>query len=231
MSDADNATLQGDTESQSQDGGSGEGAVNEFLQTLPGELRDNESLASIDSLETLARNYLELSGTKADLEKRIPVVPESPDGYAISWPDGFTPNDQRVKAFTVRAHEIGLTQEQVNAIAQFDAESSREAAKAWETRREQALAAAEKSLQDEWGDKYKENVATAENAIERLTSEEFKSLLKQSGLNNNPVVVHTFYSIGQALSEDQFISAAQHGKNRRPIGEDGKPMLKFRDMS
>ena len=112
----------------------------------------------------------------------------------------------------------------------YDVERSRQATEAQKVKRQEALDAAVKSLKDNWGDKYEENATLADNALHKLTSPEFRKLLIATGLNDNPLVVHTFHNLGTVLSEDQFVSAERKAKGGRPKTEAGKPMLDFPSM-
>jgi len=210
-------------------GGAGEGG-SEFLATLPEAVRDNEAFKGMENLEGLANTYAELHRTNSELQGKVPQLPESADGYEAEAVEGFTLNKERVAEFQAKAHELGLTQAQFQGLIQAELERGETVKAGLQKQRQEALDSAVNALKTEWGDKYEANVQTAENALNQLTGEEFRALLKTTGLNDNPIVVHTFHNLGTALSEDQFIGAQRRAAGGRPTGETGKPRLKFQSM-
>ncbi len=55
------------------------------------------------------------------------------------------------------------------------------------------------------GDKFNESVEMSRRVIERFGTEDFKSVLEETGWGNNPEVVRIFSRIGASMSEDQFV--------------------------
>jgi hypothetical protein len=217
--------LQANTGDLGGEGGTGNGGA-EFLATLPEGVRDNEVFQGIESLEGLTQSYLDLHGKAA----AMPQVPADADGYEALAPEGVKLDETRVNEFKAEAHKLGLTQEQFIGLVNYDIERSRAATDAHSKARNDALETAVTALKAEWGDKYEENANIAENALNKLTTPAFRELLVSSGLNDNPLVVHTFHNLGIVLSEDQFVSAERKAAGGRPKSEDGKSMLKFKDM-
>lgn len=211
-------------------GGGGDKGGGEFLATLPEAVRDNEAFSGMESLEGLANTYAELHGKHSELQGKVPQLPESVEGYEAEAVEGFTLNQDRVNEFRAKAHELGLTQAQFQGIIQAELERGVTVRTSLQKQRQDALDTAVNALKTEWGDKYEENVQTAESALNKLTGEEFRALLKTTGLNDNPIVVHTFHNLGTVLSEDQFVSAQRKAQGGRPTGETGKPRLQFESM-
>ena len=226
MTDANLDTgLQGNTGDLGTGDGTGNGGA-DFRATLPEGVRDHEAFQSMENLEALTQGYLDLSGKVREL----PQLPADVDGYEALPPEGVKLDEGRVNAFKAEAHKLGLTQEQFLGLVNYDVQRAGEATEAMKKQRQVALDAAVVTLKDDWGDKYEENANIAENAVNKLTSPAFQELLIKSGLNDNPIVIHTFHNLGTVLNEDQFVSAQRKASKDRPTGETGKPRLKFPSM-
>ena len=170
--------------------GSAEGSTTPtFAESLPEQYRDNPRFKDVTSLEDLAKRLAEAP------EK--PVVPETLEGYDIS---SVTAIDQsQVTPFLTVAHNAGLTQDQVLALAEM--EGKRLEAEFTAAKGEVA------KLKEEWGDSWDENLKVANDAIyavnERVPglAEAFQ---KDRMLRNNPLVIKLFHEIGKAIGPDSF---------------------------
>jgi hypothetical protein len=132
-------------------------------------------------------------------------VPEKPDGYKISKPDGL-PDElwgaERVTAFQTKAHELGLSTKQAEELAKWQAEQlggdyTKNTA-ALTASRDAAVA----DLKKEWGPNYDANVALAEKgaAAAGLTPEILKTTPE---LSNNPHFIRAMQAVALKLGEDK----------------------------
>lgn len=217
-------------------------------------LKANESLKGIKSLDALATGYLdtqakhtkltndhaELVNRTADLEGRIPKVPEKPDGYVIPAKFGEKLADDDVKAlnsFKAIAHKAGISQSGFDALIEFNRTMNAEAmarmssqdilAKTTKSRE------AEEALKAEWGDKFDSNYELAERAATTLGGDELINTLEGLGLTRNPVVIKLFHTIATKIGEDNMIVADPNVKGDGTGVQhtvDGRPKLSFPSM-
>lgn len=191
-----------------------------FIETLPEDLRGNETLKGYDSAEKLARAHIETLG-------KIQSPPETADGYEIKIPEGKAVNAEFVKGFKAWAHEAGLSTAQASKLAEqymsFEDAQIAAMAKAEET----ALAA----VKIEWGDKFAENVAVAQKAVAEFCTPQEREAMDATGMGNNPIWVRMFHRIGLAMSEDRIKgggTGSGGGEMKRTAG--GVPELDFPSM-
>lgn len=130
-------------------------------------------------------------------------VPEKYDPFKT--PEGITLIPEVVAEFEGVAKELGLTQVQAQKIADIGAKLTQK----WAGDQNQVV----KNAQAEWekqsradkefgGEKVKENIAVAEIGLKAFATPELRKLLKESGLNNHPEFIRTFFRIGQQIKAD-----------------------------
>lgn len=201
-----------------QDPGTGDTGTPGFVDTLPEDLRAHEAFKGFTDVGGLAKAYAETVG-------KVPVVPESPDKYAV---EGF--DAKAVKEFAEVAHKAGMTNEQAAEALKYV--QGREAA-------ERAAADAElqssvSALQKEWpGEMYKANLAVAQRAYKAFMTPELEAFLSKTGMDNHGEMVKAFFKIGSAMSEDTLHAGNTNIPEPKGMNRDefGRPMLKFPDMA
>lgn len=55
------------------------------------------------------------------------------------------------------------------------------------------------------GQKFDDNLATAQKGVAAFASDGFKRVLDETGLGNHPEVLRHFYTLGQKVSEDKLV--------------------------
>jgi len=138
-------------------------------------------------------------------------APESPDKYTLNRPDGIPETawpDELVGGFKAMAHELGLTQKQVDKLAEFDAKrfSSFAAPLAAD------LDAAKKAVTEQWakeGKGYDEMMALAVEGMAKrnFTAEEVQALEKIGALSH-PAVLSGLAKIGEAFKDSDGVIGA-----------------------
>lgn len=186
---------------------------------LPGELRADPTLEKFNTLEGLARSYVnaqQLIGRdkipmpRTDEELRRVFarlgMPEDPAGYRLelpaSLPEGLSTVADEGEWFRESAHRHGLTEKQAagifedyfsNLAGQFgqhmDSVSSR-------------LDDAEAELAAEYGEKYGYMKELGNRAVEEFGGAELVDLMAETGLGTDPRFVKLFINIGQRMAED-----------------------------
>jgi hypothetical protein len=125
--------------------------------------------------------------------------PEQPDGYAV--PEGVQVNEARLTEARQKAHEIGLTDKQFEAMISWDNEFVTNMAQSAEAERKQAAEKAEAELRQEWGGAYDQRVEAVNKAAEALemTQDQLAGLREAMG----PAAAMKFvYGLGSRLGED-----------------------------
>jgi hypothetical protein len=201
------------------DEGNNNQAGNAFLESLPEAVRGFEGLKEITDAGMLADKYV-------NLVKAQPMVPEKPEAYQITVPDGVPRDEAFLSGFRTIAHQAKLTQDQVKAITDFWASNLGEAL----VQRDKARETAVKTLRSEWKGDYDQNLAQAKDTLKKFGGEEMIALMEESGLGNSPVMVKVFHAIGQAISEDSFVAGNQNKPKDVKRTTGGEPMLTFPSM-
>ena len=195
-----------------------------FRDTLPEDIRDNESFNEINDSGQLAQKYLEASA-------KVPVVPGEPDGYVYQIPEGFNANEADVTGFRQAAHEMGLTQDQYAKAMAF--QIAREQRMAQEVKADvtKNREASVETLKKEWGNNYEQNLDLAKRVYKRFADEASKQFIEQSRFGDNPAIVKLFHKIGTALSEDILEPGVSRNMPRDTHDpETGRPRLHFPSM-
>lgn len=143
-------------------------------------------------------------------EAKANEVPETYEAYKL--PEGVQVDEALLGEFNTVAKELGLTQAQAQKLVDLQAKT----AAAGETGREEFLAQALKTQSDTWvneikndpelgGAKFDATVSTAVKAISTFFGDDFRQLLNDSGIGNNPALVRGMHKIGLAISEDKLV--------------------------
>jgi hypothetical protein len=210
----------GDTGNPRGDGTDAQGAQAKWHDTLPEEIRADERLTALASVEDLAKGYLELTG-------KARKAPEKPDAYTFAAPDGVTVDREFLDRARSDAHKAGMSDEQFSAMA------------GWYLKEQQALS--ERAAQEEeaglnqlkktWGNKFEANAELAKKTAKALLNDADLQWLDTSRMGNHPVLARLFQTIGEVIGED---SLAPGGRPRKPRSAEvprtpgGEPMLHFK---
>jgi len=136
-----------------------------------------------------------------------PAVPES---YELKMPEGVALDEAAATEFTAIAKELKLDQATAQKFADVGAKmAQRQAdnhAKLVESWTEQV-----KTDKEIGGDKLAENLGVARKALDAFGTPELRDVLNATGFGNHPAVIKAFYKIGQAISEDRFVTGGAKG--------------------
>jgi len=185
-------------------------------QSLPDGLAHEPSLQNFDSVDKLAKSYTHLvkkMGVPAEQLLRLPGAGEPMDDVynALGRPETHEHYDmsdyapETTENFRQLAHEIGLNNNQANALfnAYIDSiagqeESESEAFDQFEVENTQAL-------QKEWGGDFDKNVELARRAFMNFATPEAVEIMEQTGLGNHPEILKVFSRVGELLQEDSVL--------------------------
>lgn len=228
-----NGTQQGtqnqDGGSQNQGGSGNQGSSGQSLVEMlqSPELKADKRLERFKDVDSVAKSWIEAqtviskkgvilpaeNATPEELGKFYNSLgrPEKAEGYELAkpeLPEGMTYNEERATAFRTKAHELGLTQKQMQGL--HDAWNELE--KGEYEKQVQAVndltAKVTADFKKKWGNDYDSNLKKADAAIVSLFGEDFRQMLIETGLNNHPAVIDGMYKASQAISEDGFVGGA-----------------------
>jgi len=204
-----------------------EASLPSFHDSLPEELKENESLKDMDAA-ALAKAYVDLKST-------TPQIPETPDGYSIpEIPEGLPADQEAINGFKTLAHEIGLTQSQIEKIVNFDFERAKKYVDADKTETEAAAkaiqdgrAAAQAELNKEWGSAKEAKMELVAKVKNRFISEDVVKKWDESGMSDDPSFLKLLADFGALIDEDQLILPDQRQSGDIPRTPDGRPILRY----
>lgn len=196
--------------------------------TLPEGLRDEPSLKTFNSVDKLAKSYVNAVkkiGGNPDHLVKIPQEgeswnefynqigrPESPDNYDFGEDDEGILNE-----FRQFAHETGLTQDQATNILNLYGDIQERQSEDNQQAREDHKVNTQIELQREWGKNYDRKLDLAQRAVAQFATPEFSNLLDDTGLGNHKEVIGLFAKIGEILGEDTLVVGSGLGtKNQTP---------------
>ncbi|ANS03918.1 putative protease [uncultured Mediterranean phage uvDeep-CGR2-AD3-C191] len=198
----------------------------EWKSALTDELRDNPSIQQVDDIQTLAKGYVDsqsyiggavrVPGEDASSEDWAEFYnkagrPESSDKYEIEVPEGaeaeFGYRTDLEDNFKASAHDLGLSQRQVQGLVDWQLQKASEANQdITESRR-----TSDAELRANWGKNYDRNMWLAKRAVSELAEDEAAQQIIQSPLGNAPGVIRLFQRVGQMLYEDGYMDGQAPG--------------------
>ena len=121
-----------------------------------------------------------------------------------------------INEFKNVAHKIGLNNEQVNALmdfqlAQIDNELQLQGS-SLNVQKEEV----EASLKKEWGFDYDKNLRSAQRALQVYGDDEVRALM-DTEVGNNPAVIKMFARLGKDVTEDMAQNTQNNGLNVSPL--------------
>ena len=133
--------------------------------------------------------------------------PEAPDKYDLEGIVPETYNKDLVEDFKRKAHESGMSQDNVRKMAEWYKDIEIKQRDAIEKAR--ALQADQNilALKAEWGVNFDAEVKNARKALDAYTDKAFRQHMDETGLGNHPALVKAFAKIGRELSEDRLVQS------------------------
>lgn len=173
-------------------GGATEG---HWADALPEEYR--ESMKGFDSFEALQSA---LKGPE------IPETYEAPEGADTTVFESFSPI----------AKELGLSQDQVNALVKFDIERMGGMPQQLREKADAQMQEGLKQMASEMGkEKYDAAIRLANQTLKTFADDQVGRWLEESGMGNSPVLVRLLAKIGERLTEDSPNGGGQGGMTER----------------
>ncbi len=198
----------------------------EFNPTgLPDGLGEEPSLQTFDSVDKLAKSYVNLvkkMGVPAEQLLRLPGEGEPMDDVynALGRPEdhnGYQLGDfqpEQTENFRQFAHQLGLNNQQAETIYQAYQQDIAERDQASQQEFEQFEVDNLSALQEEWGDQFNHNLEMARRAFMNFATPEAVQVIEETGMGNHPELLKVFARIGEVLAEDSVLP----GTNNSVLG-------------
>jgi len=166
---------------------------------------------SINAQSQVGKRAEEFWQSEADddiqLKRQIMGIPDSVDDYSLEVPEGIIEDEADEQVFgKLKQHmfDNGLSNEQAQAVVDYQIERYKEASERVETQESYRIEEAEKALRDEWkGDKYEYNVSKVADTLDYLGLSDFKD---DPSYGNNPEFIKAIFDkITPLISDDEII--------------------------
>lgn len=164
--------------------------------------------------------------TREAAEAKANAVPETYEAFTM--PEGGEVDEALLGEFSAVAKELGLTQAQAQKLVDLQAKSAIAETSARTDQLTQALEAQKTRWVDEikndpelGGAKFDATITTAVKAMS-FFGDDFRVLLNESGIGNNPGLIRGLHKIGLAMSEDRMVipgsdASATEGKSAAEV--------------
>ena len=196
----------------------GSGSVGEnqnWRDSLPEELKNDPTLQNYKDVESLAKTVVH---QQKMIGSRIPIPkteeektelygklgrPEEPGKYEVAVPEDYQQffREESMNEFRNVAHKIGLNNEQVQALMDFQINEINHEMQGADTQLNSQREEIEQNLKQEWGYDYDKNVKAAQRAVQVYGDVEVQELLNGE-LGNNPALIKMFARLGKEVTED-----------------------------
>ena len=194
-----------------------------WKDALSDDLKSAKSMASINSVEDLAKGFVNAQSVIGrrfeDLtpEQRSQYYsdqgrPQAAEGYELETPEGLQVDPAVSDWYKNAAFERGLDNETASGLyndyLQMEAEKV-----AQEDQLKQIQADNDfKQLKQDFGPAFDERVTLANRALTEFGGDEAVQKLAEAGLSNNPTVVKMLANAGMMLAEGKFTEGSSTGK-------------------
>ena len=213
-------TVLGPNESDNQD----------WKSTLSEDLRNDPTLSNFKDVESLAKTVVH---QQKQMGNRIPIPktdeermevytklgrPEAADKYEVNIPQEYNGHfpENAVSEFKNVAHKIGLNNEQVKALVDYQMNTVKTQAESYVNEVGVQKQQTEEMLKQEWGYDYEKNVRSAKRALQVYGDPEIMQLM-QTEAGNHPAVVKLFARLGEDVTEDMAQNTQNNTLNTSPL--------------
>ena len=204
------------------------GSGNDFLNSIPEDLRQHPSLSPIKDVENLARSYVNaqrligadkipmpVNPTDEDLDRIYGKLgrPETPDQYQIAT-DGNIVTEEVATGYADVAHKLRLTPDQANGVLEYYRSVTQGNIETMNATNQKSLEESSSALQAEWGDKYDNKMQSAQKVVDQFEAGQIMEMQLADGtkLGNHPDIIKTFAKIAEfrqnVTSEDTVSESA-----------------------
>jgi hypothetical protein len=190
-----------------------------WFDGLPTEMREDQNITKFDSVESMAKSWL--NAQRMIGQDKIPMPqtdedwgnvygrlgrPDEATGYQVAVPEGVEVNADKQQAFFDKAHQLGLSAKQVEGLAAWEFEQSEASGEATKNSQESIFNEAQNALKQEWGQAFEQNSGIALRAAAEFLSESDKEFVNNAKIDgvkvgDHPVMAKLFHNIGKSMME------------------------------
>ena len=201
------------------------GSGNDFLNSIPEDLRQHPSLSPIKDVENLARSYVNaqrligadkipmpVNPTDEDLDRIYGKLgrPESPDQYGIAA-DGNIITEERATEYADITHKLRLTPDQAKGVLEYYRSVAENDMTTMANTNAQAMEQSAAALQAEWGDNYDAKMQSAQKVVDQFEAGNIMEMQLADGtkVGNHPDVIRAFAKIAdfrQTVTSEDTVS-------------------------
>tara|TARA_X000001388_G_C2222565_1_gene119827 strand:- start:486 stop:1322 length:837 start_codon:yes stop_codon:yes gene_type:complete len=213
-------TVLGPSESDNQD----------WKSTLSEDLKNDPTLKNFKDVESLAKTVVH---QQKQMGNRIPIPktpeeqmevynklgrPESADKYEVAVPETHVEyiGEDQINQFKNVAHNIGLNNEQVKQLIDFQVKNIDAQAQRYQTDIAVQKQNTEELLKKEWGHEYDIQVRNARRALQVYGDSEITELMNGEA-GNIPAVVKMFARLGKEVTEDMAQNTQNNNLATSPL--------------
>ena len=149
--------------------------------------------------------------------------PENADGYKLNFEEGVEIDETSLNGFKELAHSIGLTNEQANKLAEFEATRYKD----YNENLAEARQSAESVLKDQWGNDYDNRLSGAKEVM-KMYGEKYPDAVQDlvnGPAGNNPAFLSMLSELYGSLKESGTISPSSSNLNYGMSSEDAKMQI------
>ena len=191
---------------------------------MPPGLREEPSLKTFDSVDKLAKSYVnavKMIGGNPDNMVAIPDEGEKWDDFynKIGRPEKandyqFGDENGELDGFREFAHDTGLTQDQASNILKLYGDIQEEQEESQQNGLEELRTNTTMELQKEWGKNFDGKMDYAKRAFAQFASPELSQLMDESGMGNHPEMLRVFAKVGELMGEDSLVVGTGLGSSQ-----------------
>jgi hypothetical protein len=168
-------------------------------------------------------------------------VPDTIEGYGDitkpeSMPEGLEYDQELEGVFKNISHSLGLNPAQAKGVSDAYNEHVGKLFTSAEESRVKTFDDSVNALKNVWGAEHEGNIEKAKRTVDVLSAgifkgDSFKQFMEESGLGNYPQFLQLFHGIHAKIGDDSWeTGSTDTNKDKRPLGQDGKPALSFKGM-
>jgi len=173
-----------------------------------GDNSNGEEAKSLLGEDPIAEEADKAEAEQAANEQETPVEYES-----FKLPEGMEWDTEKSAPFIEAAKEMGLSQENAQKLVDIGSKLIGES----QDIVEQAVVKQAKDWYDESVGKFqKEDIALADKTLRRFADEGLISLLRDTGMANNPQLIGMLKTIGEATKEGSFVDGRSNNPSKNP---------------
>ena len=192
--------------------------------SLPEGLRAEPSLQTFDSVDKLAKSYVNAVkkiGSDPSSMVQLPKEGESWDNFynqvgRPETPEGYEFGDDpenTLEFYRNATHQLGLTQEQAQGMLDLYASVQEDQMKHDNQASADFAINSEIELKREWQASYDAKMDQAQRAFKQFSTPELDKLIDETGLGNHPEFIKTFAKIGSMIGEDRLVVGTGLGQS------------------